>query len=486
MVFQKLTILQGFFKKEIAFDEKSNLVFSDKNSKGKTTLLRIMLHGLGYPIPMTKGIKIDSFQTELEIKVGTRQVHLFRSANTLTMRQNGRETIFTLPVESETLLKAIYGIEDKNIAKNLLGSFYFDQEKGWTLLNRGTVIGKNKLNIEELLRGLANKNCDPLIDKRDALTSQIHRYRTMFSLAEYKKQVSKEIMTDDGLTYNEELERTLNGLLYKQNALEREIGEIESIIRQNNSFVKYIAGARIVVVNSEGVEIPVTAETIKGNPDNTQLTLARKNIKLAELNEIKSQIRSLSLKRKDTNVLWDVKEVIEKFDRDISSMEIDARAVENILKKLEDEKRDVSAKIEEMTSKDNESITRIHTDVLKYAQQLELTEIVEQKEKYIFTRELAGLSGAILHKLVFAFKMAYIKEIDRVTQLKLPIILDSPKGSEVDPDNIAAMMKILTDDFSEHQVIMSSIFNDYPIKFGKIIEIKVKLMNDAILISDSN
>ncbi|MCL2570017.1 MAG: hypothetical protein FWE16_02310 [Firmicutes bacterium] len=481
MIFKKLTITEGLFKKEIAFDEKSNLIFSDKNSRGKTTLLRFMLYALGYPIPMTKGIKIDKFQTGLEVNVNQRQMHLFRSANILTLRSDGKETIFTLPVENEDLLNVIYGISDKNITKNLLGSFYFDQEKGWTLLNRGTVIGKIKLNIEELMRGLAKKNCDSLIDRRDALSKQIHRYKTMFNIAEYKKQVSREIMTDDGLTYNEELERALNGLFYKRNALEREIGQIDSIIRQNNSFVKYIAGARIVVVNSDGIEIPVTENTIKGSPDNTQLTLARKNIKLAELSEIKGQIKNLSLKRKETNLLWDVKEIVEKFDRDVSNMEIDARAVENILKKLEQEKRDINTQIEELTRKDNESIMRIHTDVLKYAEQLGLNEIVEKKEKYIFTRELAGLSGAILHKLVFAFKMAYIKEIAMVTELKLPIILDSPKGSEVDDENISAMMNILKDDFSDHQIILSSIFNDYQFDFNKIIEIKVKLMSDAIL-----
>jgi hypothetical protein len=292
-------------------------------------------------------------------------------------------------------------------------------------------------------------------------------------------------MTDDGLTYNEELEQTLNGLFYRKNAIERELGEINSIISKNNSFIKYIEDGRIVVTNIEGVEIPVNSATIKGYGDITQITLARKNIKLAELNEVKSQIKNISLKRKDENLLWDVKEIIDKFDRDISSMEIDARAVDNILKKLEQEKRDINAQIEEMTSKDNESVKNIHAGIIKYAQQLDLHTIIERRDKYIFTRELAGLSGAILHKLVFAFKMAYTKEIERVTGLKLPVIMDSPKGSEVDNDNIKTMMQILKDDFKEHQVILSSIFNDYPFEFNKTIQIQTKLMHDAILITEN-
>ena len=48
---------------------------------------------------------------------------------------------------------------------NLLGTFYVDQEKGWTILNRGVVIGSNHFNIEELIRGLSNRDCDKLINK---------------------------------------------------------------------------------------------------------------------------------------------------------------------------------------------------------------------------------------------------------------------------------------------------------------------------------
>ena len=46
---------------------------------------------------------------------------------------------------------------------NILGAFYFDQEKGWTLLNRGVVIGSIHFNIDELVRGIGEKDCSKLI-----------------------------------------------------------------------------------------------------------------------------------------------------------------------------------------------------------------------------------------------------------------------------------------------------------------------------------
>ena len=64
----------------------------------------------------------------------------------------------------------------------------------------------------------------------------------------------------------------------------------------------------------------------------------------------------------------------------------------------------------------------------------------------------------MLHKTVFAFRLAYIIEIERAIGVKLPLILDSPSGKEVDQENIRLMMDILKRDFSDHQIIIASIY----------------------------
>ena len=66
-----------------------------------------------------------------------------------------------------------------------------------------------------------------------------------------------------------------------------------------------------------------------------------------------------------------------------------------------------------------------------------------------FTSNLKELSGAVLHKTVFAFRLAYITEIEKHLGIKLPIILDSPSGKEVDQVNIQLMVNILKRDFAE-------------------------------------
>jgi len=57
----------------------------------------------------------------------------------------------------------------------------------------------------------------------------------------------------------------------------------------------------------------------------------------------------------------------------------------------------------------------------------------------------------------------------------LPIIFDFPSGKEVDQANIALMMELLKCDFSDHQLIIASIFT-YDFDKVNTIEIKERLI----------
>ena len=98
------------------------------------------------------------------------------------------------------------------------------------------------------------------------------------------------------------------------------------------------------------------------------------------------------------------------------------------------------------------------------------------KLNYLFTSNLKVLSGALLHKTVFSFRLAYILEVKRLLGVTLPIILDSPSGKEVDAANIELMINILKRDFSDHQIIISSIF-EYNLPDLHKIELKGRLLD---------
>ncbi len=87
-----------------------------------------------------------------------------------------------------------------------------DQEKGWTLLNRGIVIGSIRFNIEELIRGLSGRDCSELIKKENRLLNERQKYNQMFSVALYRESIEEDAGSVAIDSYEEETDIELNYL----------------------------------------------------------------------------------------------------------------------------------------------------------------------------------------------------------------------------------------------------------------------------------
>ena len=116
-----------------SFEENVNIIFSTKNSVGKTTLLRLLMYAMGYPIPNTRGIRFSDYETVLTV-VGANDESfaLTRNRDYIEVLNGGADKGYSLPVEQNELHSMIYGISNLEVVDNLLGAFYVDQEKGWT------------------------------------------------------------------------------------------------------------------------------------------------------------------------------------------------------------------------------------------------------------------------------------------------------------------------------------------------------------------
>ena len=60
MRFKDIHIKEGCFERHVVFSKNNNLIHSEINSTGKTTLLRFLLYSIGYNIPNTKNIKFEN------------------------------------------------------------------------------------------------------------------------------------------------------------------------------------------------------------------------------------------------------------------------------------------------------------------------------------------------------------------------------------------------------------------------------------------
>lgn len=163
------------------------------------------------------------------------------------------------------------------------------------------------------------------------------------------------------------------------------------------------------------------------------------------------------------------------FDEQIVKLPMNQVAIKNAMDELTKERKQLREEISRLSRSDNSVVNSMYQTVVNYATELGIGNSESVTQKYLFTSNLKELSGAVLHKMVFAFKLSYIKEIEKNLNIKLPIILDSPRGKEIDEKNIILMMGILKRDFKENQIIIASIF-DYDFQTVKKIEIKDRLL----------
>lgn len=482
MRIESIYIEEGFFKRDIDFTASVNLIHSIKNSCGKTTLLRFILYALGYQIPNTKRIKFDHCNVRIKIWCEDQGELILERENTgiLNLIKDEEQKTYVLPDQEDEIHSVIFSTDEPDILHNLLGSFYIDQEKGWTLLNRGVVIGSIHFNIEELVRGLSGIDCTKLIAQGKELDRQISKYKEMSSVAAYRDQIQEEAGYVGIDTFEEEANTELDLLIIEQSQLKKELRRISTTISDNNRFKRFITDMKLLVKGPNDEIIPVNENNIVSFNDITDLLKAKRKMVSTKLHDVNSKIEKLNNQKiKENEQLQFIKMLspIEAFDKSISRIPLDSRVIDRKMKDLKEQRKSVQDKISRTTNMNNTVSKEISDDIIAYAKELGVGDEDSISPSYLYTSNLKELSGAVLHKTVFAFRMAYIKSIEKKLKIKLPIILDSPTGKEVDKSNVALMMKILKRDFSDHQIMIASIYDNY-FDNEYVIEIKDKLINE--------
>lgn len=480
MIIQSIRIKEGFAERTFNFTDGVNLVFSKENSKGKTTLLRFLLYSLGYNVPNTRKLRFDHCEVVSRVLVdNVGELTLSRYSNDFIEATVADEKkTYILPDQLRELHKILFRTENADVLNNILGAIYTDQEKGWTLLNRGTVIGSIRFNIEELIRGLSGCDCSDLIRKKARLSKERSKYRQLASVAKYREEIVAESGTLVSDAYSVESDAVIAQLLMQQKALQGELKRIDKSLSDNRRVRQYVAEMKLIVQLPDGKIFPVTADSIVGLVDSIDFLIAKRKIVSADLRSVMHELASVQKEREnETEQLsfFQSERMIDIFDRRIASVPIDAGAIYKEIKNLEKELKFVDGEISRKTKSDTGAVMSIYQNMVKYATELGVGNSESIASSYLFTSNLKELSGAVLHKTVFAFRLAYITEIEKRLSIKLPIILDSPSGKEVDQANIQLMINILKRDFSGNQIIIASIFK-YDFESLNVIEIQNRLI----------
>ena len=280
--------------KIIDFDTGVNLIFSQKNSTGKTTFIRSLLYSLGFQIPNTELVKFENYEFFTEVEEKDKKFEIYRKENYLVI--NGKE--YDLPIEQKEAHSTLFDIQNNELLENFLGVHYFDQEKGWTLLNRGVIIGKNRFGIESYFRGLKNDESQEsyeLAEQLKATQKKIAQYKLMLNVAEYQETLKSDFDSKlDYVTYNEEQESTLLALKMELDEINSELSMLEKVIKNNKNFSDFIESKSVFVVSPDGgTPFRVTKDSLFNYNDNTEINRTRRKMLIMKRNTIKREIAKI-------------------------------------------------------------------------------------------------------------------------------------------------------------------------------------------------
>lgn len=484
MIIESLLIKKGIEEKSFFFSQRNNLIYSSENSRGKTTLLRLLLYSLGYSIPGTKRFFFNNCETESSIITDSGDsITLVRpSTDYIVFHSDAGQQTICLPDQKQHLDELLFGTSNSNVLDNLLGAFYLDQEKGWTLLNRGTVIGSIHFNVEELIQGLSDRDCTELKEQEARLCRELSRFQQISNVARYKESLELESGSIITEKIDDELEVQIAQKQLELNDVKTELRRIDKVLQGNRQVKSFVEGMKLLVRTPSGESIPVTADNLIGLNDSIEFLIAKRKIKATEYKELSNAL-SLLVQEKQSQEepkLFSVESIADVFDEMVQKFPFGHVKVEKVINELKYSIASVRSQISEATRRNNGVVSSLYDSVVKYADELGIGNSSSIAQSYLFTSNLKELSGALLHKTVFAFRLAYLLEIKKRIGINLPIILDSPSGKELDQANVQLMMSILNRDFSDHQIIISSIYH-YSLPELNIIELKSMLMENALL-----
>ena len=257
--------------------------------------------------------------------------------------------------------------------------------------------------------------------------------------------------------------------------LKREKEQIDKLLSDNKNFKTYIESMKLMIRINDKV-IPLTSDKIEGYNDTIDSLKSKLRFISQDINQVFSKIRKLEkelIPLEEQDSLFTTQSWTRKFNVTLSKLHINQALLEEHIQNLNSQKKNIDNEIKIRTKENNSAAIALYKSIKTYAELLEVNFGEEIKLEYIFTSNLKELSGALLQKLVFSFKLSYLKETEKILGIKLPIIIDSPSAKELDSYNVKLMFDILKNDFPDNQIFIASIYKyDFNESNAKFIELK--------------
>lgn len=449
---------------EIIFEEyfsDKTLIWSKINSSGKTTLVRFILYSLCYDIPSTKRINMRNYKVTIDI-TNNKKFRITRNNDSVKLMclDEDFEKNYSAENDNYTIHSILFGINNKKTIDNLLGAYYIDQEKGWTLLNRGKVISSRiHFNVDEFILGISNTDVTKYDSDITKLENEIKRYNAILNVVALSEEGNYEFKEDENYT---RLKTKKANIYNSLKEVENQISEIEQIITNNSSLIELIESLKITIT------IPNIPEPVRVSKDNITDFLINQFILDSQKKELQIERENLNEKLKNTEVELSEYEVLVHVDdiskcviNQVKNSSLNYVDLEHLIGQLKKEKKTAEDQKKQALSSNVKILTRLAEKIKEYGMYLNVFEgYIDKEENYISTSNLKEYTGAIYHKVTLCYRLAYYDCVREFLGLELPFIIDSPGAAEVDVHGMKEMIALIKKVVNNGQIIISSIYNE--------------------------
>lgn len=469
--------ISGESQKNYLFDKKKiNLIYSNGiNTRGKTTLIRFIIWGLGFNISLTS--EFDSEYAETEIELDNSKISkVIRRWNKVEFYFSDNRHIQKLSILSDSLKikKLLFGESNisEDIYSQLIGYFYFEQDNGYKSWNRGNVVQQlnnesvsYNINIEDLLASLNDIDYKSYKNRKryyttasDAtlgLTNMIKSSKNFMSVSDDKREEVKKI-TDK-----------ISSLKLKLLRVEEKKSIYTENIKDYEAFFALIKKLSLNIKYEDRI-IPVTSKNII-HDDSYSLKLYGYKRYYSDIeSELKDKINSLEQKKEillnlvkkgNQTDLLDADDNYEKIQKSIISSGIELHESEEVHKQMSKLKKECIDDFEKsiFSSKDYDNIWNKIVDIAKSMKikNSKFSDYFDVKDNKIWTKK-TPFSGAERTLLVISYRLGVLSFLEKKYKIKLPLIFDSPAYSEMDENNLDLFIKMIKSKFNDHQIIIAT------------------------------
>lgn len=459
-------------RKPIAFNEIAHFVISQDNSKGKTTLLRLILFALCFNVPMTKGLESTKIETTIIIERNDKSITVVRKGNCVAIVRDVGKINLNIKDSADfaSVVSYVFGIEKNINSGDLLGTIYIDQDNGWNLLSSGKVVGDAKFSAFNAIETIFVVDTTDIDRKISSIERDIKRYQLVEKALEIKTDQTVDIdfffQTDSESSKNDEIWIQKNKLLRKKEALKEKIRHITDVIKSKENIESYIDELGIMVQENENSNpFRLTKDKLFLNDANLDGLRAQKMLYESSLRSVYKELEKYPTNsKKDSPTLFSVEQssvMIEKVLQNVPNLSISRTKA--ILDELKSEKEKLVEERKKLVKNGNSSsFLKIFEKMFKK----HLTHFNMVKSVYDggeisveHYQNRGRFSGAELAKVTLSYRLAFHEAFCTETNSKLPLIIDSPGSKELKLDVVLGIIDYAIEYGRENgiQVFISTI-----------------------------